>query len=70
MTLDPVPDGSLRAGDAEREQTAAVLREHAAHGRLDVDELDERVQAAYAARTRGELRELLRDLPALPDVPT
>ncbi len=59
------PADAIRVGDAERERTVVALREHAAHGRLDVDELDERVQAAYGARTRGELSALVRDLPAL-----
>jgi hypothetical protein len=66
---DRAPDAALRAGDAERERTAVALREHAAHGRLDVDELDTRLQAAYGARTRGELAELVHDLPDLPDRP-
>jgi hypothetical protein len=64
-----VPDATIRAGDAEREQAVATLREHAAHGRLDVEELDQRVQAAYSARTRGELGALLRDLPPLAAAP-
>jgi hypothetical protein len=55
----------LRASDAEREAVVARLREHGAAGRLDVDELEERVGAAYAARTHGELARLLDDLPAL-----
>jgi Domain of unknown function (DUF1707) len=54
----------LRASDAERESIVAQLREHGAAGRLDVDELEQRIGAAYAARTHGELRELLADLPA------
>jgi Domain of unknown function (DUF1707) len=54
----------LRASDAEREEAAARLREHAAEGRLTVDELDERCARAYAARTVGELAALFTDLPA------
>ena len=57
-----VPD--IRASDAERERVATQLREHAAEGRLDVDELDERLQQAYTARTRAELDALTADLPA------
>jgi hypothetical protein len=56
---------NVRASDAEREGAAARLREHAAAGRLDLGELEERLGAAYAARTRGELAALLADLPAL-----
>ena len=54
---------STRASDAERERCASTLRDHAAEGRLDVAELEERVGRAYAARYRTELRALLRDLP-------
>lgn len=53
----------LRASDADRERAAALLRDHAAVGRLSIDELDDRVGRAYGARTYGELRFLLIDLP-------
>jgi uncharacterized protein DUF1707/2TM domain-containing protein len=53
----------IRASDAERERTATLLRDHASEGRLDVDELDARLQQAYAARTRGDLEALTTDLP-------
>jgi hypothetical protein len=59
----------LRASDAERERTATALRDHYAAGRLDADELDERTDAAYAAKTVGELRRLVTDLPPLPAAP-
>ncbi|MCW3047000.1 MAG: hypothetical protein JWO74_1284 [Solirubrobacterales bacterium] len=59
----------LRASDAERDQVAEVLRSHAAQGRLDPDELDDRLGAAYAARTRGDLAVLTADLPPAPPVP-
>jgi hypothetical protein len=62
-----VPDApEIRASDAEREQVATQLRRHAEEGRLDVDELGERLQQAYAARTRAELERLTADLPAAP----
>lgn len=54
----------VRASDAEREAVVVRLREHAAAGRLDVDELEGRVGAAYGAGTRGDLAALLADLPA------
>ena len=57
----------LRASDADREQLAEELRAHAVAGRIDTDELEERLQSAYAARTLGELDELRRDLPATPE---
>jgi hypothetical protein len=44
----------------------AALRRAAGEGRLTVEELDERTEQAYAARTRGELDALLHDLPAAP----
>ena len=53
----------LRASDAEREDAVAQLREHAAAGRLTVDELAERCALAYASRTHGELARLFSDLP-------
>jgi hypothetical protein len=56
----------LRASDAEREHAAAEIREHYAAGRLTSEELSERLDAAYRARTVGELVALRSDLPALP----
>src|SRR5207244_162233 len=41
----------LRVSDQERERAAAEIREHFAAGRLDADELAERLERAYAART-------------------
>jgi hypothetical protein len=52
----------LRASDVERERTADQLRHAAGEGRLTVEELDERLNAAYAARTRGELEQLVSDV--------
>jgi hypothetical protein len=54
----------MRAGHAEREAVAAELREHYASGRLTLDELNERLDKTFAAKTRGDLDELMRDLPA------
>jgi hypothetical protein len=65
--LDPVSEGgtpALRASDADRERAATALGEAAAHGRLTLDELTERLDRAYAARTQTELEELVADLPA------
>ena len=55
--------GQIRASDAERDAVAARLHAAAAEGRLEPDELDERVGVALAARTRGELARLVADLP-------
>ena len=54
----------MRVGDAEREAAAAEIREHFASGRLNQDELDERLSAAFAAKTRGDLNALFTDLPS------
>jgi hypothetical protein len=62
-----LPD--IRATDADRERTAQVLRTSGANGQLTVDELDERVEAAYAAKTRGELDTLVEDLGETRDRP-
>lgn len=66
---DPTPSPALRASDAERERTATLLRDHAGAGRLTPEELDERLDAAYAARTVGELEALTHDLPAATPAP-
>jgi DUF1707 SHOCT-like domain len=59
----------LRASDEQRERAAQEIREHFAAGRLTDEELDARVQAAYGARTEGDLKTLLADLPKLPASP-
>jgi hypothetical protein len=53
----------MLASDAEREACAVRLRDAAAEGRLDVAELEERLTAAYAARTQQDLDALTADLP-------
>ncbi len=54
----------MRVSDAEREAAAAELREHFASGRLDQEELELRLSAVFAARTRGDLSALFTDLPS------
>jgi len=56
-------DPGLRASDADRERIVEQLRQHTADGRLTMEEFDQRMSAAYAARTYGDLAELTRDLP-------
>jgi Domain of unknown function (DUF1707) len=56
----------LRVSDHDREQAGAVLSVHYAAGRLNDAELDERLNAVYAARTESDLAMVLSDLPALP----
>lgn len=58
------PDPSrLRISDDDRHQVAEVLREAAGAGRIDLDELDERLEATYAARTYADLVPITHDLP-------
>jgi hypothetical protein len=65
MSTPPaVPDPQqLRASDADRDRVAETLREAAGDGRLTMDELDERLDAAYAAKTYAELVPITHDLP-------
>lgn len=56
-------DERTRTSDADRDRVTARLRDHYAEGRLTRDELDERIAAALNARTFGDLRRVLADLP-------
>jgi Domain of unknown function (DUF1707) len=56
-------DDRMRISDADREQVTARLREHYAEGRLTSEELDERITAALNAKTFGDLRRVMADLP-------
>ena len=56
--------GLVRIGDEERDRTVTLLHEHASRGRLDPEELDDRVERALRARTRDDLAALTADLPA------
>ncbi|WP_327735636.1 DUF1707 domain-containing protein [Streptomyces nojiriensis] len=58
----PLPD--LRASDADRDRVVERLRDAVAEGRLDMEEFEERLDAAYKSRTYAELEPLTRDLPA------
>jgi hypothetical protein len=60
----PSGETDVRSSDAEREATALQLRDAAGEGRLTLEELAQRIEAAYSARTRGELARLVADLPA------
>jgi hypothetical protein len=53
----------LRASNADRERVAKVLHDAMAEGRLTVNELEERLDQVYAAKTFGELEPITRDLP-------
>lgn len=57
------------ASDADRDRTCALLRDHYAHGRLDLEEVDTRIASAQRARTVAQLRDALQDLPGDPWTP-
>ncbi len=57
------PNPEMRASDADRDRVAAALREHCAEGRITVDELNERLEGTYSARTVGDLERVTSDLP-------
>jgi hypothetical protein len=59
----------IRASDADRERAAETLREHFAAGRLNEEELSERVDGVYRATTMQEIEQLWGDLPRLPPSP-
>jgi hypothetical protein len=67
--LQPENETPVRASDAEREQAAELLRSGYADGRLTRDELDQRLAAGYAAKTRADLRGLTGDLPGAAAAP-
>jgi hypothetical protein len=62
MDQDPSGPGGLRIGHRERDAVAEVLKEAAGDGRLSLDELDERLEAALQARTYADLDPLVADL--------
>jgi len=68
MTGQP-PDDHLRVGTVERDATARVLNKAFEEGRLTPDELDERLEACFSAKTRGDLTALTADLPVDPPPP-
>jgi TM2 domain-containing membrane protein YozV len=56
----------VRSTDAEREIVAAMIRAAVVDGRLRLDEIDERLDAVYAAKTHGELAEVIADIVPVP----
>ena len=62
-------DDRIRVSDADRDRVTARLRDHFAEGRLTHSELDERITAALNAKTVGDLRRLMADLPGPIPVP-
>lgn len=56
-------DAQIRAADEDRERIAAALGVHYTAGRLTLEEFQDRLDRAYAAKTLGELDGLMTDLP-------
>lgn len=63
------PADTVRAADADREAIAEKLRIAASEGRIDLEELDDRLGRAYSAKTYRQLRALVADLPGQPALP-
>jgi DUF1707 SHOCT-like domain len=61
----PMPNPNLRVSDAERQEVADILKQHATDGRLDSAEFEARLDRTLRAKTRGDLAGLLDDLPDL-----
>lgn len=60
----PYDPARLRISDTERHAVAEVLREAAGEGRIDLAELEERLEATYAAKTYADLAPITADLPS------
>ena len=61
--MEPVDPTAMRISDADRHRVAELLREAAGEGRIDLEELDSRLEATYAAKTYGDLVPITVDLP-------
>src|SRR5262249_27784647 len=66
---DKAMDDRIRVSDADRDRVTARLREQFGEGRLTQDELDGRISAALNAKTFGDLRRVMVDLPEPAPVP-
>lgn len=67
--MSQIPDPQLRVTEAQREHALAVIRDAAADGRLQHEELDDRTSRALSSFTRGDLAEVLHDLVPSADLP-
>ncbi|WP_433336974.1 DUF1707 SHOCT-like domain-containing protein [Spirillospora sp. CA-294931] len=61
---EPSGPPQMRASDTDRDRVAQILRDAAGEGRIGLDELDERLNTVYTAKTYAELEPVVRDLPA------
>jgi hypothetical protein len=60
--MSELEPSQMRVSDADRNKVAEILREAAGDGRIDFTELDERLEATYAAKTYAELVPITHDL--------
>lgn len=65
-SLQPQDPSRLRISDADRHQVSEVLRQAAGEGRIDLDELEERLEATFHAKTYADLVPITADLPVQP----
>ena len=64
MSMDRHDPAQLRVSDDDRHKVAEILRQAAGDGRIDFEELDERLEATYAAKTYADLVPITVDLPS------
>jgi hypothetical protein len=69
MSLEPPPRPALRASDADRESVAERLRVASVDGRIDSEELEERLAAVYSARWVSDLDRIVSDVVPPPPPP-
>ena len=69
--MDQRDPAQMRISDADRHKVSEILRDAAAEGRIDFEELDERLEATYAAKVYADLVPITLDLPGVqgPRVP-
>jgi hypothetical protein len=65
--LERMARAELRASHEDRDAIVDRLRIAAGDGRLDAEELDQRIEIAMSARTYGELDVIVKDLPQSPE---
>jgi hypothetical protein len=66
LVNEPIRPEDMRVSDADRAVASRHLQWAQGEGLLDLGEFDARSGALYAAKTRGDLQKLVRDLPEVP----
>src|SRR3954467_5385390 len=69
MSFDPPARPALRASDADREAVAERLRVASVDGRIDSEELEQRLSEVYRAVWVGDLDRLVADVVPPPPPP-